>query len=383
MHPGRQRAQTGVLDFPVAGQLARRQLAVESKFNRAGPKLRHEVHSGQHRLVFRLVVGQHAQAHRDSSGYGAVGVEDHDTRRCFARIAAARAVTVDPIAHLCVDACRWVGAQCMVRMQVRTRVIRLSKRPLKPIVSAPGDLPEAPPDSLRRFDAELDAGVHWYPAALRACGQWRLASETHQGRRLTYLVGREALDLVLLIDRIVSTRRDVVPRAERNELRFHGRPPIYVPDHAFAAALGEARYKAYLNYFYGIDVEEALVHAVELEAAKAHRLDRASADVYPLVYGQTLQELLAAYRAERGGKGGDRVRWADWKAFTYWRFRLRLRTQVPARIASDTRKGIALLQRLRGVGADESPDPLRPGAAPEETPEASSETPVIDLRRLA
>ena len=264
----------------------------------------------------------------------------------------------------------------------RERETRLSNQPLEPIVVAPGEAPEPLPDPLRRFDAELAAGAHWYPAALRACGQWRLASETHQGRRLTYLIALEALDLVLLIDRIASTRRDAVPRKERNALRFQGRPPVYVSSHALADALGPTRYKAYLNHFYGIDVEEAVVHAVELEAAKAHPLDRASTDAYRLVYGQSLRDLLAAYRAARALSQGERVRWDVWKDFTYWRFRLRLRTQIPARVASDTRKGIALLQRLRGVGNDESPDPLRPGAGPDEAPTAPANTPVIDLRRL-
>lgn len=237
------------------------------------------------------------------------------------------------------------------------------------------------PDPLRRFDLELEAGSHWYLAALRACGEWRLADEVHQGRRLTYLIAGEALDLVLLIDRIASTRRDAVPRAERDELRIQGRPPIYVPGDAFADALGSTRFNAYLNFFYGVDVEEAVVHAVELEASKAHPLDRGAVDVYLLVYGKTLAELLGAYRAARGLKDDGRVRWTDWKDFTYWCFRWRLRTQVPARIASDTRKGIALLQRLRRVGSDESPDPLRPGAAPQEIPDAAADVPIVDLRR--
>ena len=265
----------------------------------------------------------------------------------------------------------------------RTEVTGLSKRPLEPVIAAPGESPELSQDSLRRFDAELAAGSHWYLAALRACGQWRLKAETYQGRRLTYLVAHEALDLVLLIDRIAGTRRDAVPRSERDALRFRGRPPIYVPGQEFARALGEARLHAYLNHFYGIDVEEAVVHAVELEASKAHPLDRASLDVNLVLYGKTLHDLLATYREERGLADDGRVRWADWKDFTYWCFRLRLRTQVPARIASDTRKGIALLQRLRGVEPDESPDPLRPGEAPRETLDSAHEAPVIDLRRLS
>ena len=264
----------------------------------------------------------------------------------------------------------------------RKRETRLSDQPVEPIIETSGAVQEQLPDPLRRFDAELAAGMHWYPAALRACGQWRLASETLHGRRLTYLVAREALDLVLLIDRIASTRRDAVPRLERDNLRFHGRPPIHVSGNAFAEALGEARYKAYLNHFYGIDVEEAVLYAVELEVGRAHPLDQAFVDAYLVVYGQSLQDLLAAYRAERGLTQSERVRWDVWKDFTYWRFRLRLRTQVPARMASDTRKGIALLQRLRGVGADVLPDPLRPGAVPEETPTGSADAPVIDLRRF-
>lgn len=258
----------------------------------------------------------------------------------------------------------------------------LSDQPPDPIIVTPGEAPEVAADPLRRFDAELHAGAHWYLAALRACGEWRLADEVHQGRRLTYVVAQEALDLALLIDRIASTRLDAVPRAERNELRFHGRPPIYVSGDAFASALGAARFNAHLNHFYGVDVEEALVHAVELEAGKAHPLDRGTVDVHLLVYGKSLDELLAAYRAARGLKDNNRVRWDVWKDFTYWCFRLRLRTQVPARIASDTRKGIALLQRLRGVRSDESPDPLRPGAAPQEVPDAGAAVPIVDLRRL-
>lgn len=261
-------------------------------------------------------------------------------------------------------------------------LILLSDQARKATVRPQGEAPMRPLDPLRHFDAELDAGSHWYLAALRACGQWRQATEIHQGRRLDYLVASEALDLLLLIDRIASTRRDAVPRAERDALRFHGRPPVYVPGDAFASALGVARFNAYLNFFYGVDVEEALVHAVELEAGKAHPLDRGAADVYPLVYGRTLEELLATYRTACGMADDGQVRWADWKAFTYWRFRLRLRTQVPARMASDTRKGIALLQRLRGVKADQSPDPLRPDVAPQETPDATAEPPIVDLRQL-
>ncbi len=247
----------------------------------------------------------------------------------------------------------------------------------------PADPPQPPADPFRRFDDELAAGRHWYLAALLAAGQWRLASEVRHGRRRTYLVAGQALDLILLLDRLAAARPDAAPRRERNALRFQGRPPLRVPAAAFARALGPARHKAYLNHFYGVDVEEALLHAVELEQAKAHVLDRARGSAYRAVYGYSLADLWAAYLAERGMRPPARVRWDVWKDFTYWRFRLRLRTQVQPRIASDTRKGLALLRRLRNVPSNGSPDPLRPDAPPDPsaapTAKPAASTKIIDL----
>ena len=221
-------------------------------------------------------------------------------------------------------------------------------------------------EALQRFDAELLIGTHWYRAALRAVGVWRVASETYRQHRLQFLVAREALDLVLVIERLMAERPDVVPTSERDAMRFGGYPPIYVPIDEFRTALGSIRYKAYLNYFYGVTVEEAAVHAVELEASKAHALDGGRADAYRLIYGVTLEDLLGRYRADQGTRKVDRIRWDVWKEFTYWCFKTRSQAQIPARMASDTRKGISLLQQLRLVAGEGSPDPFRPDADPDD-----------------
>ena len=257
------------------------------------------------------------------------------------------------------------GVACLDAPQVEPTII--------PPDAAPVDLSEA----LRRFDAEISAGIHWYRAALHAVGVWRVASETYRRRRLQYVVAREALDLVLVIERLMAERPDVVPTSERDAMRFDGLPPIYVPIDEFRSVLGPIRYKAYLNYFYGVTVEEAAVHAVELEVSKAHTLDGGRADAYRLIYGVTLDDLLGQYRADRGIRKADRIRWDAWKEFTYWCFKTRSQAQIPARMASDTRKGISLLQRLHLVGGDGSPDPLRPDADPDDDSGDSGN--VVDL----
>ncbi len=234
---------------------------------------------------------------------------------------------------------------------------------LEPIIVSPDAPPRGPPDPFATFKRALDDGVPWFLAALRAASDWTMSDEVFRRRRLHYLIGGEALDLVLVIERLVAAEPGRVDRAELRHLQFAGEPPAGVPEPAFAAALGQLRYKAYLNHFYGITVEEALLHLAELEAAKAGRLDAQSGrDPLLRIYGGSLGELLAAFGQERGSSVGPRFAWHDSKEFTYWLFRYRLRSHVPARVASDTKRALGHLRALRGVGSEDSPDPLRPGA---------------------
>lgn len=214
---------------------------------------------------------------------------------------------------------------------------------------------------------------------LRAAGTWQLATETYRQCRQTYLIGGEALDLLLVIDRIASERPAEVPRAERNALRFSGRPPLFVPASEFAQLLGPVRFKAYLNHFYGVTVEEAVIHAVELESTKSHVLDREKIDVYRNIYGLSFDDLLERFWDDLDSGGSSQLQWDTFKEFTYWCFRLRIKTQVPARVASDTRKGIKLLQRLRNVSTNESPDPLRPDADPYSDVDGSDRADILDV----
>ena len=73
---------------------------------------------------------------------------------------------------------------------------------------------------------------------------------------------------------------------------------------------------------------------------------RADEGMYRRVYGKGLAELKAVYYEQSGTILGDRVEYSDLKAFTYWLFRYRLKCQDKARIASDTRKGLAQLTRM-------------------------------------
>lgn len=221
----------------------------------------------------------------------------------------------------------------------------------EPLAEEPAGLP-APDETIFRMRQSILAGDHWFEALLDAVGRWRVPVETVGDRTFAYLVGGEAFDWLLLAERLLDEVTDLVSPKERDDLLFDGKWPLETDDEEFAARLGAAKHSAHLNYQYGVLVEEALQLSVEEEIHKENRSRvwgqdrRVDETMYQRVYDRPREDLLAQYHEETGILLGDKVAYADWKAFTYWLFRLRLRRQDKARVASDTRKGLAQLTRM-------------------------------------
>ncbi len=211
----------------------------------------------------------------------------------------------------------------------------------------------APDETLLRLRQSIVAGQHWFDALLEAIGDWRVPEETIDGRPFRYLVGGEAFDWLLLAERLMEEIRDMVPARESEALLFEGHWPIDLEDDEFADRLGPAKFSAHLNYLYGVLVEEALQLFVEEEIHKEHQNRPWGSDprdheggMYRRVYGLSLRELIAIHYEQTGIMLGEEVPYAEFKAFTYWLFKLRLKRQDKARVASDTRKGLAQLSRM-------------------------------------
>ncbi len=206
-------------------------------------------------------------------------------------------------------------------------------------------------DLLARLRELVESGErHWFVAVLEGAGQWPLAEEDVDGRRYRYLLGGEAFDWLLLAERLCKALADVTPKDEREALLMHGRFPMEVSEEEFRRLLGPAKHRAHLNFFYGVQVEQALQLAVAQEVHK-ERLCQISEnghideEVCSRIYGTTRQELLEKFR-QTGGLSGDELSPGDLHEFTYWLFKRRVSNADPARVASDTRKGLAMLPRL-------------------------------------
>ena len=201
-------------------------------------------------------------------------------------------------------------------------------------------------------------GKHWYIALLEAIGRWNMAEEEYEGRRYRYLIDDEAFDWLLLAERLLSEVGSLVPQQEMEGLLFRGRPPIAISKEEFCGLIGEARYCAHLNYFYGVTVEQTLVLAVEQEAGKELRaggaVDNGNGlveEAHQRIYGAPLSELLKRFRREKGYPRRRSMELGEWKEFTYWLFKYRLAHSDKARIASDTKKGLQELEHQRGGAA--------------------------------
>lgn len=211
----------------------------------------------------------------------------------------------------------------------------------------------SPAEVIRLFRSQLATGFPWHRALLEAMGRWAPAEEWHRERRFKYVIGREAFDWLLLAERLCSEAVDLIPPEELERLLFQGDLPEPVEEGEFRDLLGVSKYRAYLNYHYGVVLEEALQLAAEEYVRKRH-LARGFSDSEDLVeeafrhlYTKTRADLLTEFRAEARLGKRQGLNLSDLKEFTYWLHKRRVNYWDPARVAYDTRLAILRLESLR------------------------------------
>jgi hypothetical protein len=221
------------------------------------------------------------------------------------------------------------------------------------------DLVEQVPKAVTHLREAIGSGTPWHVALLEAMGLWTLPQEVHQERTYQYLVQGEAFDWLLLAERLCAEVDGLIPTLEKEQLLFHGKLPEEVESPAFRDRLGFTKYRAFLNYWYGVVVEEALQLAVEEEVRKQHRArgypdsEELVEEAFTHLYSATRALLLAEYRQREKIPPRRHLSLSDLKGFNYWLFQRRLHLWDPARVASDTQKGVRRLRQLReGLRSD-------------------------------
>ena len=205
-------------------------------------------------------------------------------------------------------------------------------------------------DHLRR---SLRDGRDWPDCLLEAMALWTAPRETYDGRHYNYFIGGEAFEWLLLAERLCEGVDGLIPENEKEDLLFSGEFPAPFDRTRFIDLLGVEKYRGYLNYFYGVTVEEALQLAVEYEVQKRHLSrgnryqDDFADEAYARLYRASKSALLKQFREDKGYPSKRSMDLNESKEFTYWLFKYRLRASDSAKIASDTVKGLRQLQQIR------------------------------------
>jgi len=225
-------------------------------------------------------------------------------------------------------------------------------------------------EAIRHLEQAITDGKHWYISLLEAIGLWGSVEEVNNGRIYRYLIGGEAFDWLLLAERLCAEVDGLLPAEEKDALLFSGKPPLELKAEQVKELIGSSKYHQYLNYFYGITAEKALVLAVEEEVHKerlifgSNKEPEVNNEAYRRIYGATKSVLLKRFRREKGYPQLKAITLTELKEFTYWLFKYRLKECDKARVASDTRKALELLKRQwagRGIWGVLTTDSLLAG----------------------
>ena len=210
-------------------------------------------------------------------------------------------------------------------------------------------------EAIAHLKQAIASGKHWYIALLEAINLWSSAEENYNGRHYRYLINDEAFDWLLLAERLLEEILTVIPEQESIDLLFFDRPPLELTREEFKGLIGATKYRAYLNYLYGVLVEEALISAVVDEIRKEqlvsglHKVDDEVDIAYYRTYGAGQKVLLNSFRTEKHYPKRRSISLSENKQFTYWLFKYRVKTCDSSRVASDTKKALMHMYYKLGV----------------------------------
>ena len=207
---------------------------------------------------------------------------------------------------------------------------------------------------IKKWLHALQSGTPWSTALFEAIGDWPIAEEYFDGRYFAYLIDNEAFDWLLLAERMINQAIGMVPIEEAERLLFHGELPLGITEEDIQKAFGEPKYHAHLNYFYGVVIEEALWQATESDLIKQNGIKGFQTesgfnnDVFEILYGAPFKKLFSEFYRSKKRRLPIKHKLSEIKSFSYWCFKRRVANSDNSRVASDTKKGLEILKRMRG-----------------------------------
>ena len=169
-----------------------------------------------------------------------------------------------------------------------------------------GGLPTLEQEILGQLKQDLAASRHPGESLLLACSKWSLSAEMVNGVYYEYVLAQEAFDLISLMNRLAIDCKGLIPAKDLSDAVFADEYELVSSGENLRGLLGPVKYNQYLNYFYGVLLEEILIFAIEDEVRKMYtsngfrNVARETDIALTRLYGASERTLLDRYCQELG-----------------------------------------------------------------------------------
>ena len=209
-----------------------------------------------------------------------------------------------------------------------------------------------------------DRPDEWQVAFIKTIAAWPVGNETIYGETFHYFVGGEAFNWKRLAERIAtqlseescdSPGPDEIFDWIDNSGTFGG-----LSEQEFRRILGVDGWRAHLNHFYGVHIEQCLLAAVQSRIQKRRYStgkppsDDAADQAFVGLYEGTEQDLWRIFSEEFSERLNHLFDESDEETrsialdeeFTYWLFKRRIENTNASQVAAETQRGLEMMARI-------------------------------------
>ena len=205
---------------------------------------------------------------------------------------------------------------------------------------------------------------NWQTAFLETVAAWPIENERVYGETFHYFIGGEAFNWKRLAERIATQIDEegsiTLPAEEifdwiESSGVFGG-----IPENEFRRILGVDGWRAHLNHFYGVHIEQCLIASIQARNHKRRYSaglppsDDSSDRAYLGLYEETEQDLWQLFIDENAERLSDLIAESPDETrtialdeeFTYWLFKRRIEYTLAPQVAAETQRGLDMMSQI-------------------------------------
>ena len=209
-----------------------------------------------------------------------------------------------------------------------------------------------------------DHADNWQTAFLETVAAWPIENEHVYGETFHYFIGGEAFNWKRLAERIATqlAEEESTTLSAEKVFEWIESSGVFggIPEDEFRRILGVDGWRAHLNHFYGVHIEQCLIVAVQSRIQKSRYSsgmppsDDASDKAYLGLYEETEQDLWELFITENADRLSDLIAESPDETrtialdeeFTYWLFKRRIEYTLAPQVAAETQRGLDMMSRI-------------------------------------